>query len=216
MSTAEHADSQPTLKVMRLYKPKLHVSQPVPCAPAGVQQIAIGGIGGSPDLPDQPKALFQDTPFALSNFFILPDSFGNIYLGENFRGYVSVVNPCQEGGAGGARSPAGSPRVSGTPRSASAAGGGSVSPGSLTSSMGAMNAASMGAPQQSMLGATNVCLKAELHTERNRVLLYDSTQTPIARIDPGCSTDFVVDQDIKVRAPRRGDGRGGGPARPPG
>lgn len=147
----------------------------------------------------------------------IPSSFGNIYLGENFRAYVSVVNPCQDGGSNGGRSAAalGSPRVgstagipqtgtTGSPagfddaRLESPSGGiSSVSPGGLTSSMGAMNAASTGA-SQSMMAASNVCLKAELHTERNRVLLYDSAQSPLAKIDPGCSTGFVVDQDIKV------------------
>ena len=63
-------DSQPTLKVMRLYKPKLHVAMPVPSLGAG-------------------------DPCALSNLFILPDSFGNIYLGETFCSYISVLNQFQ-------------------------------------------------------------------------------------------------------------------------
>ena len=63
---------------MRLYKPKLHVSLPVPCAPS-----EFGGVEAS---------MFRDTPFALSNFFILPDNFGDIYLGETFCSYISVLN----------------------------------------------------------------------------------------------------------------------------
>ena len=82
MSSAANTDGQPTLKVMRLYKPKLHMSQPVPCAPP---------ISNCCDAAQMP--LFKDTPFALSNFFILPDSFGNIYLGETFCSYISVLNP---------------------------------------------------------------------------------------------------------------------------
>jgi hypothetical protein len=65
------ADSQPTLKVMRLYKPKLHVAMPVATRSSG------------------------DPACALSNLFILPDSFGNIYLGETFCSYISVLNQFQ-------------------------------------------------------------------------------------------------------------------------
>ncbi|ETV64813.1 hypothetical protein H257_18361 [Aphanomyces astaci] len=54
--------TQPTLKVMRLYKPRLSIE----------------------------KSYRRE--FALSNMLLLPDSFGNIYLGETFSSYISVIN----------------------------------------------------------------------------------------------------------------------------
>ena len=79
---------------MRLYKPKLHVSLPVPCAPSellgGIGSLDLGGSdsGTGTAMPSH----FRDTPFALSNFFILPDNFGDIFLGETFCSYISVLN----------------------------------------------------------------------------------------------------------------------------
>ncbi|CAK4204736.1 unnamed protein product [Aphanomyces euteiches] len=61
MTTAP-ASVQPTLKVMRLYKPRLSME----------------------------KTYRRE--FALSNMLLLPDSFGNIYLGETFSSYISVIN----------------------------------------------------------------------------------------------------------------------------
>ena len=72
MADAAPSDSTPTLKVMRLYKPKMYVSLP-----------------GVTDVPGNP---LRESKFAISNFFILPDSFGNIYLGEVFCSYISVLN----------------------------------------------------------------------------------------------------------------------------
>ncbi|KAL3674652.1 hypothetical protein V7S43_000592 [Phytophthora oleae] len=69
---------QPTLKVMRLYKPKLYVQ---------------GASGGSM----LPTSMAEDTAtqheFALSSMLILPDSFGEIFLGNTFSSYISVINP---------------------------------------------------------------------------------------------------------------------------
>ncbi|OQR85963.1 hypothetical protein ACHHYP_11136 [Achlya hypogyna] len=62
MSAAPPATTQPTLKVMRLYKPRLNV---------------------------EPT---YGRDFELSNMLLLPDSFGNIYLGETFSSYISVIN----------------------------------------------------------------------------------------------------------------------------
>ena len=55
---------QPIVRVMRLYKPGLHTSL---------------NDGGAPK-------------FSLSPFLMLPDSFGDIYSGETFSAYISVVN----------------------------------------------------------------------------------------------------------------------------
>ncbi|KDO19568.1 hypothetical protein SPRG_15149 [Saprolegnia parasitica CBS 223.65] len=62
MSAAPPTSTQPTLKVMRLYKPRLNVEQS------------------------------NSRDFELSNMLLLPDSFGNIYLGETFSSYISVIN----------------------------------------------------------------------------------------------------------------------------
>ncbi|KAJ0405460.1 hypothetical protein ATCC90586_002775 [Pythium insidiosum] len=68
---------QPTLKVMRLYKPKLYTHGP-----------------SSSSL--MPTTLAQSTAlqheFAMSSMLILPDSFGEIFLGNTFSSYISVIN----------------------------------------------------------------------------------------------------------------------------
>ena len=68
-------NTQPTVRVMRLYKPCMHVIPTVPV------------------LPNSENNNFSRTPdFAVSQFLLLPDSFGDIYLGELFTAYISVVN----------------------------------------------------------------------------------------------------------------------------
>ncbi|OQS00827.1 hypothetical protein THRCLA_05843 [Thraustotheca clavata] len=62
MAAAPPPTTQPTLKVMRLYKPRLNVE----------------------------PSYHRD--FELSSMLLLPDSFGNIYLGETFSSYISVIN----------------------------------------------------------------------------------------------------------------------------
>ncbi|CAH0493871.1 unnamed protein product [Peronospora farinosa] len=70
---------QPTLKVMRLYKPKLFVQ----------------GINGGSMLPTSmaDTTVASQDEFALSSMLILPDSFGEIFLGNTFSSYISVINP---------------------------------------------------------------------------------------------------------------------------
>lgn len=60
---------------MRLYKPKLQVCENLPTDPL---------------LASATQCL--DRSFGLSNALLLPDSFGNIYLGETFCSYISVIN----------------------------------------------------------------------------------------------------------------------------
>ena len=55
-ATAPPPAAQPTLRVMRLYKPKLYMNK-------------RGGVPGS---------------LRMTSALVLPDSFGNIYKGENF------------------------------------------------------------------------------------------------------------------------------------
>ncbi|KAL9950219.1 hypothetical protein ACROYT_G042691 [Oculina patagonica] len=76
-----------TLKVMRLTRPSLYTSVPVTNEPQ-----------------DLPENTFEDahladitsvkglSKFALGELFVLPQTFGNIFLGEVFSSYVSVHN----------------------------------------------------------------------------------------------------------------------------
>ncbi|TDH68959.1 hypothetical protein CCR75_000286 [Bremia lactucae] len=69
---------QPTLKVMRLYKPALYVQ----------------GVSGGSLLPTSlTESTATQHEFALSSMLILPDSFGEIFLGNTFSSYISVINP---------------------------------------------------------------------------------------------------------------------------
>lgn len=70
---------QPTVRVMRLYKPCMHL---IPTLPS-MSNCRGDNIKCGPD-------------FAISQFLLLPDSFGDIYLGELFSAYISVVNGLQD------------------------------------------------------------------------------------------------------------------------
>ena len=61
---------QPTLRVMRLYKPSLYYV-----------------ASTSPFIT--PEAQFN---FPLSNFLMFPDSFGDLFVGETFKAYIAVIN----------------------------------------------------------------------------------------------------------------------------
>lgn len=73
---------QPTVRVMRLYKPALHLP---PCLP----QLNLDQLFES-DSALETKS--NDSEFTVSQFLLLPDSFGDIYMGELFSAYISVVN----------------------------------------------------------------------------------------------------------------------------
>ena len=73
---------QPTVRVMRLYKPALHLS---PCLP----QLNLDQLFEN-DSAVETKS--NDSEFTVSQFLLLPDSFGDIYMGELFSAYISVVN----------------------------------------------------------------------------------------------------------------------------
>jgi hypothetical protein len=79
MSPAAAESPQPIVRVMRLYKPVMHMTPPAP-------QLRM------PADVNEEVNKYSETDFALSNFLLLPDSFGDIYLGEKFSAYVSVVN----------------------------------------------------------------------------------------------------------------------------
>mmetsp|Transcript_6479 Transcript_6479/g.6699 ORF Transcript_6479/g.6699 Transcript_6479/m.6699 type:complete len:332 (-) Transcript_6479:35-1030(-) len=74
----EHA--QPTVRVMRLYKPCMHTVPTIP-------HLRSYYDGEKP---------ITGPDFAISQFLLLPDSFGDIYLGEIFSAYISVVNGLQD------------------------------------------------------------------------------------------------------------------------
>lgn len=77
------ASEQPTLRVMRLYKPRLDGRRVLPsCSVATATTINCSKV---------PRG---DGDFALSSALKLPDSFGNIYLGETFTAYIRYVLPC--------------------------------------------------------------------------------------------------------------------------
>lgn len=76
MPPAPAADTskQPTLRVMRLYKPRLDGRRVLPSC-----SVAPAAAGGEQR---------GEGDFALSSALKLPDSFGNIYLGETFTAYI--------------------------------------------------------------------------------------------------------------------------------
>jgi trafficking protein particle complex subunit 13 len=70
----------PTVRVMRLYKPPLNT---IPC----LQQMSSDELtAGNRRKPT------RSADFTISPFLMLPDSFGDIYLGEFFSAYISVIN----------------------------------------------------------------------------------------------------------------------------
>ena len=68
-----------TLKVMRLCKPSLTFGLPIPFPPPA------GDHGSTSPLEPEPNT-------ALSGMLSLPQSFGDIYLGETFSCYISLCN----------------------------------------------------------------------------------------------------------------------------
>ncbi|CAM9247688.1 unnamed protein product [Scytosiphon promiscuus] len=79
--TPPDTSEQPTLRVMRLYKPRLDGRRVLPsCSVAAAPSEAV------------PTVSTGEGNFALGSALKLPDSFGNIYLGETFTAYISVLN----------------------------------------------------------------------------------------------------------------------------
>ena len=89
-STKTLVDLQPTLRVMRLYKSRLHTDQPPPY-PAQVDLLSAG-LGDSDTALGKLAMGRVLSDNALTGELILPDSFGSIYRGETFCAYVSVLN----------------------------------------------------------------------------------------------------------------------------
>jgi trafficking protein particle complex subunit 13 len=74
----------PTVRVMRLYKPPLNT---IPC----LQQLSTDEL-----LAGNKRKPTRSTDFTISPFLMLPDSFGDIYLGEFFSAYIAVINGVQD------------------------------------------------------------------------------------------------------------------------
>jgi len=89
---APKPEAQPTLRVMRLYKPRLHFS---PATPYSAQVDALSANSGATNTsgPSATTLLGRlESDCSLSSCLILPDSFGSIHRGETFCAYVSVLN----------------------------------------------------------------------------------------------------------------------------
>ncbi|CAN0010089.1 unnamed protein product [Choristocarpus tenellus] len=76
---------------MRLCKPKLHTKAILPtCPEAAPPSLNNDAVGSGGQL-----LVARENDFALSSTLKLPESFGNIYLGETFTAYISVLNQLQ-------------------------------------------------------------------------------------------------------------------------
>lgn len=92
MSALDPGDHQLALKVMRLTRPSLIVSPIVNCESTDLPQATfdknlkedITSVPGSEDL-------------VAGQFLLLPQAFGNIYLGETFSSYICVFSNCKSG-----------------------------------------------------------------------------------------------------------------------
>ena len=68
---------------MRLFKPAFYAPQPSPVI-----------VGSAPSSPIPTSGNFSDT--AMSPYILLPESFGDTYLGETFSAYVATINAIQD------------------------------------------------------------------------------------------------------------------------
>ncbi|KAG5189454.1 hypothetical protein JKP88DRAFT_301845 [Tribonema minus] len=88
-------ETQPTLRVMRLFKPRLasHLMLPGCTHAAPLHGSDDGDAALHMRLSGASASGSNgEGDFALGNCLKLPESFGNIYLGEKFTAYISVLN----------------------------------------------------------------------------------------------------------------------------
>lgn len=141
-------------RVMRLCKPTLDVERPLRFAlddlghdgddalPPGVAASLSEG-GAPPEAFERRLDLVHpEHASGVSGMLVLPQSFGNIYLGETFTSYVSAGN-------------------------------------------------------HSDRAVRDAGFKAELQTERQRLILFDNTAAPLPVLQPGECYDFTVEHDLK-------------------
>ena len=141
-------------RVMRLCRPTLDVERPLRFAlddlghdgddalPLGVAASLSEG-GAPPEAFERRLDLVHpEHASGVSGMLVLPQSFGNIYLGETFTSYVSAGN-------------------------------------------------------HSDRAVRDAGFKAELQTERQRLILFDNTAAPLPVLQPGECYDFTVEHDLK-------------------
>lgn len=79
----------PTVRVMRLYKPCLHAS--LSHTDISSQSAVNGGEVDASSGANSCNSYSSDN-FFLTPYLLFPDSFGDIYCGEVFSAYISIVN----------------------------------------------------------------------------------------------------------------------------
>lgn len=83
------ANEQPSLRVMRLYKPRLNTRTALPvCAAGNSRSLSTAGATPMMATPEVDSIANGEDDFALKSALKLPDNFGNIYLGETFTAYI--------------------------------------------------------------------------------------------------------------------------------
>eukprot|EP00310_Coccolithus_braarudii_P008748 CAMPEP_0183376110 /NCGR_PEP_ID=MMETSP0164_2-20130417/119296_1 /TAXON_ID=221442 /ORGANISM="Coccolithus pelagicus ssp braarudi, Strain PLY182g" /LENGTH=139 /DNA_ID=CAMNT_0025553357 /DNA_START=40 /DNA_END=455 /DNA_ORIENTATION=+ len=87
--TDPSAENPVSLKVMRLCKPTFLNTQPVPFA--GVAQSSADVSSAAASVSEHVPVLSEDD-CAISGMLMLPQSFGDIFLGETFSCYISLTN----------------------------------------------------------------------------------------------------------------------------
>lgn len=91
--TQSQQQPQPIVRVMRLYKPGMHCVPSFVHSPTSSTKSTAVALSSS-SLSSREAGYLSD--FAISPFLLLPDSFGDIYMGETFSAYVAVVNGMQD------------------------------------------------------------------------------------------------------------------------
>lgn len=136
------------------------------------------GLGSPPTHPFAGRVHATGPKLGVSPLLTLPQSFGSVYLGQEFRAFVSVCNQTQQPvtlvGAkvgGRARQQRRRRRAAGPAASATAA------------------------PWPSSR------LQVELQAERSTAVLFDSSSAPLPALAPGARLDFPVRHDVKELGP---------------
>ncbi|XP_005174790.1 probable trafficking protein particle complex subunit 13 homolog [Musca domestica] len=86
MNPLEQGEHLLALKVMRLTRPTLVAPQVISCEPRDLPQFSLKQV-----LESEASIAGAET-LAAGQFMLLPQSFGNIYLGETFSSYICVHN----------------------------------------------------------------------------------------------------------------------------
>ncbi|KAC9975346.1 hypothetical protein E3N88_45009 [Mikania micrantha] len=149
-------------RVMRLCRPTFHVETPLkfdPCdlvvgedlfdSPSAAPRHLLhshppSGDSSSADLTYRNRFVLGDDSDAIGvpGLLVLPQSFGEIYLGETFCSYISINN-------------------------------------------------------SSKFDVRDIIIKSEIQTERQRIMLLDTSKSPVESIRAGGRYDFIVEHDVK-------------------